>query len=109
MTGVTVAWSSSDGAVAAVDSTGLVRAAGAGTATVTASAGDVSGAAEVTVAQEVSAIAVSPTAARLESVDDTVRLVATPTDANGSGSSLSSSSIASITPPTRAAAAAPHA
>lgn len=35
------------------------------------------------VAQEVSAIAVSPTTARLATVGDTVRLVAKPTDANG--------------------------
>lgn len=50
MTDVVIAWSSSDGAVAAVDSTGLVRAAGGGTATVAASAGEVSGTALVTVA-----------------------------------------------------------
>ncbi|MDE2878525.1 MAG: Ig-like domain-containing protein [Gemmatimonadota bacterium] len=83
MTSVVVAWSSSDGAVVNVDSTGLVRAAGDGTATVTASAGDASDTAEITVAQEVSAIAVSPATARLEAVGDTARLVAEPTDANG--------------------------
>ena len=83
MTGAAVAWSSSDGAVAVVDTAGLVRAAGQGTATVTASAGDASNTAEITVAQEVSAIVVSPTAARLGAVGDTVRLVAAPTDANG--------------------------
>ena len=69
--------------MAVADAAGLVRAAGNGTATVTASAGNASNTAEITVAQKVSAIAVSPGMARLGAVGDTVRLVAAPTDANG--------------------------
>ena len=46
----TVTWASSDAAVATVDGSGLVTAAGNGTATVTASVGSVSGTAGITVA-----------------------------------------------------------
>ena len=42
-------WESSDAAVATVDASGLVRGAGEGTATITATAGDVSGTSEITV------------------------------------------------------------
>ncbi|WP_420635434.1 Ig-like domain-containing protein [Candidatus Palauibacter sp.] len=49
MTGVTVAWASSNPAVATVDATGLVRAAGDGAATITATAGAVTGQASVSV------------------------------------------------------------
>ena len=42
-------WSSSDAPVATVDPSGLVRGAGEGTATITATAGDVSGMSEITV------------------------------------------------------------
>ena len=42
-------WSSSDAPVATVDPSGLVRGAGEGTATITATAGDVSGTSEITV------------------------------------------------------------
>ncbi len=52
MTGVALIWSSSDDVVATVDTAGLVSAAGAGTATITARAGDVGGTAQVTVAQQ---------------------------------------------------------
>ena len=55
MAGATVTWASSAAAVATVNSAGLVTAAGNGTATITATAGGVSGGAMVTVAQEVSA------------------------------------------------------
>ena len=44
MAGATVTWGSSDTTVATVDATGLVTAAGNGEATITASAGSVSGA-----------------------------------------------------------------
>ena len=56
MAGAAVAWESSDQAVAAVDGSGLVTAAGNGTATITASAGEAVGTAAVTVAQVVSAV-----------------------------------------------------
>ena len=50
MAGATVIWTSSASSVATVDASGLVTAAGNGTATITASAGSASGSAAVTVA-----------------------------------------------------------
>ena len=82
MAGTNVTWQSSAAAVATVSGSGLVTAAGNGTATVTATSGGASGSAAVTVAQEVSAVAVS-------SAEDTVvqgntlRLAAEASDANG--------------------------
>lgn len=49
-------WGSSDDAVATVNGSGLVTAAGNGTATITATTGGASGAAAVTVAQVVSTV-----------------------------------------------------
>ncbi len=83
MAGTAVAWASSDASVAAMDASGQVTSAGNGTATITATAGSVSGTAEVTVAQVVSAVSVSPAADTLVALGDTVRLVAEATDANG--------------------------
>ncbi|MDE2979919.1 MAG: Ig-like domain-containing protein [Gemmatimonadota bacterium] len=82
MEGSTVTWSSSATAVATVDAAGLVTAVGNGTATIIATAGSASGTAAVTVAQEVSAVTVTPSADTLV-VGDTLRLVAEATDANG--------------------------
>ena len=82
MDGEPVAWTSGDTTVAVVDSAGLVKVAGNGTATITASSGSASGSAAVTVAQEVSAVAVSPAADTLVA-GDTLRLAAEATDANG--------------------------
>ena len=83
MSGTPVSWSSSDASVAIVDASGLVTAAANGSATITATAGSVSGTAAVTVAQAVSAVAVSPAADTLVAFGDTVRLAAETTDANG--------------------------
>ena len=47
--GAVFTWSSSDARVATVDPSGLVRGAGEGTATITATAGDASGTSEITV------------------------------------------------------------
>ena len=47
--GAEFTWSSSDAPVASVDPSGLVRGAGEGTATITATAGDASGTSEITV------------------------------------------------------------
>ena len=82
MAGATVSWSSSDATVAEVDASGLVTATGAGTAAITATSGSASGNATVTVAQQVSEVAVSPAADTLF-VGDTLRLTAEATDANG--------------------------
>ena len=49
MAGATVTWTSSANSVATVDASGLVTAAGNGTATITASAGGAQGTAEITV------------------------------------------------------------
>ena len=59
MSGVPVAWASTDTSVATVTPAGLLTSVGNGTATVSASAGSASGNATVTVAQEVAAVAVS--------------------------------------------------
>ncbi|MXW67353.1 MAG: hypothetical protein F4Z72_10185 [Gemmatimonadales bacterium] len=82
MTGAAVTWASDAAAVATVNSTGLATAVANGTATITATAGDASGSASLTVAQAVSALAVTSPADTLE-VGDTLRLVAAATDANG--------------------------
>ncbi len=52
MAGAAVTWASSDASVAAVDASGLVTAAGNGTATINATAGSASGTATVTIAVE---------------------------------------------------------
>ena len=83
MAAAVVTWSSGNASVAVVDATGLVTAAANGSATITARAGSVSGTAAVTVAQVVSAVAVSPAADTLVAFGDTVRLIAEATDANG--------------------------
>ncbi len=85
MAEATIAWASSDAAVAAVDASGQVTAAANGSATITATVGSVSGTATVTVAQVVSAVTVTPAADTLVAFGDTVRLVAEATDANGHG------------------------
>ena len=82
MTGVSVAWASSDAAVATVDASGLATAAGNGNATITATAGSASGTAAVTVEQVVSAVTVTPDTATVVE-GDTLRMTATAADANG--------------------------
>ena len=81
---VAVAWTSSDRSVAAVNASGLVTAVGNGAATITAMAGSVSGNAAVTVAQEVSSVAVSPATATIGALGGTLRLSAEALDPNGS-------------------------
>ena len=77
-------WKSSDDAVAAVDGSGLVTGWSGGTATITASAGGVSGTAVVTVTTVAAPawVVVTPAEATL-SLGDTVRLAAEVRDANG--------------------------
>ena len=82
MSGVAVAWASSDALVATVDASGLVTAAANGSATITATAGSVSGTAEVTVAQEIATVTVTPPADTLVT-GDAVQLMAEAVDANG--------------------------
>ncbi len=83
MTGAPVNWSSSDNAVATVNTSGLVTAAGNGTATITASSGSASGTASVTVAQVPTAVAVTPASVTLAAVGETAQFTAEVQDANG--------------------------
>ena len=80
--GAAVVWSSGDANVASVDTSGLVTALANGNATVTARAGNVSDSASVVVSQTAAMVEVTPSTHTL-ATGDTVRLVATPTDANG--------------------------
>ena len=82
MEGVVVSWSSADATIAAVDSAGLVRAIGGGATRVTATAGEVSGTAVVTVMQSAGSVVVSP-AADTVALGDTLRLAAEAFDENG--------------------------
>ena len=81
--GAAFSWVSSNTAVAQVDGSGLVTAAGSGNATVTASAGAVSATAHLTVEQRVTDVSVSPPEATLVAFADTVWLLAKARDANG--------------------------
>ena len=83
MSGATVTWASSAAAVATVDASGLVTAVANGTATITATAGEASGSATVTVAQVVSSVTVVPMEASFAALGDTVRLTAEAFDASG--------------------------
>ena len=83
MAGATVTWTSSASSVATVDASGLVTAAGNGTATITASAGSASGSAVVTVTQSVASVEVSPSVDELTVLGATVQLTAEAFDANG--------------------------
>ena len=82
MEGESVAWSSGDTLVAVVGAAGLVTAVGNGTATVTATAGEASDQAAVSVEQRTARVAVAPVPDTLVP-GDTVRLTAEATDANG--------------------------
>ena len=82
MPGLKVSWSSQDASLVTVNSGGLVEAAGNGTTTVQASAGNAVGTAVMTVAQEVAGIEVTPGVDTFF-VGDTLRLTAEATDANG--------------------------
>ena len=82
LSGAAVTWSSSSAAAATVGASGLVTAVSNGTATITATVGSASGATMVTVAQEVSAVVVTPAADTVVE-RDTLRVAAEATDANG--------------------------
>ena len=82
MGGATVTWTSSASSMATVDASGLVTAAGNGTATITASAGSASGSAVVTVMQSVASVEVSPSAETI-GLGSTLQLTAEAFDGNG--------------------------
>ena len=83
--GVEFSWESSNTSVATVDATGLVTAVAAGTATITASAGDVQATVEITVVsatQPVVSVEVSPSAETI-AIGTTRQLSAEAFDENG--------------------------
>ena len=82
MAGATVTWTSSANSVATVNASGLVTAAGNGTATITASAGSASGSAVVTVTQSAASVEVS-TSAETIAFGSTLQLTAEAFDENG--------------------------
>ena len=82
MAGATVTWASSAVAVATASASGLVTAAANGRATITATAGEASGNAAVTVRQMVSTVDLDLDSATVVT-GDTLRLSAAATDANG--------------------------
>ena len=77
-----LSWSSSDESVVTVNAAGLVTAVGNGAATVTATTGTRLANADFSVAQVAAAMSVSPAAARLLPLGDTLRLSAEALDAN---------------------------
>ena len=82
--GQTVAWSSSNSAIAMVGPTGLVTAmATGGPVTMTATVGTKTGTATVTVAQTVATVGVTPPATTLGAFGATAQLTATALDGNG--------------------------
>ena len=83
MAGASVTWASSANAVATVSASGLVTAAGNGTATITATSGSASGTASVTVAQTAAAATLTPDSVHLTAIGETAQLMAEVTDANG--------------------------
>jgi uncharacterized protein YjdB len=83
LSGRTITWTSSNGAVASVNGSGLVTGIAAGTATILATSGGKSGSAAVTVvAVPVATVSVTPATASV-AVGSTVALSATPQDSAG--------------------------
>ncbi|MDE2764592.1 MAG: Ig-like domain-containing protein [Gemmatimonadota bacterium] len=84
MTGVPASWRSTSPAVATVDQSGLVTAAGNGSAYVTATAGDAKDSARVVVRQRPASLWIRPGhPQRMEALADTVPLTAEVLDPNG--------------------------
>ena len=76
-------WASGDESVVTVDADGLVTAVGPGAASVTATAGEASGSATVSVEQRPAEVRVSPAGDTLLALGDTARFSAESLDANG--------------------------
>ncbi|MEN9509835.1 MAG: hypothetical protein RLZZ621_2398 [Gemmatimonadota bacterium] len=83
MPGAALEWSSSNVAVATVSTTGVVTSVGNGTATITAKSGVLSGRADLTIRQVVTALRVSADSVRFVSLTDTASLKAIAVDARG--------------------------
>ena len=82
MAGAEFSWESGDEAVATVDASGLVTGVAEGVATITASAGEASGSAVVTVMQPVATVEVMPSADTI-GLGSTLELTAEGFDENG--------------------------
>ena len=80
--GATVTWTSSDPSVVTVNGNGLVKAVARGSATITATSGNVSGEASITVELPPERVEVDPSSAMLTSVGATQLLTATVYDTN---------------------------
>ncbi|MXW04086.1 MAG: hypothetical protein F4Z81_03345 [Gemmatimonadetes bacterium] len=76
LTGATVAWSSSNPAVASVSSSGLVTVLSGGIARISATSGGVSAVASVQVSQAVISVAIAPTSVTLALLGESVQLEA---------------------------------
>ena len=81
--GAEFSWETSDDSVAMVDASGLVTAVASGSATITATSGEASESATVTVAQVVSSVTAVPAEASFAALGDTLRMTAAAFDANG--------------------------
>ena len=82
MTGKVFRWTSSNPSVATVSPTGMVTAVGNGSATISAAAEGVTGAANLTVAQAAATVEVAPATATLDALGGTQQLTASARDAN---------------------------
>ena len=85
VSGVEISWSTSDDAVATVDTRGLVTAVGNGAVAVAATSGSASGTAAVTVEQVVAQVTVTPDSVAFGALGDTVRVAGAAVDGNGHG------------------------
>ena len=83
MPSAVVTWSSSEASVVTVNASGLVTAAGNGTATVTARSGTATSSVPVTVKQVAVSIVIEPSEVTLMSLGSTIQLTATVVDRNG--------------------------
>lgn len=81
--GGSVEWTSSDPAVATVNALGLVRAAGNGSAMISATSDSATGTAMVSVAQAAASVRVTPSSVLFSSLGRSAQLTGTVHDANG--------------------------
>ena len=79
-----VEWSTSDPAVASVDEEGLVTAVKNGSAQITATAGNASATAYITVSQAATSVTITPSSATLNAIGETAQLEATAFDTGNS-------------------------
>jgi uncharacterized protein YjdB len=81
--GQTIAWSSSNPAMASVDASGLVTAVANGNVSITAAAGPVSASAQLFVSQRATSLSISPATVHFTSLGDSISLAAVAKDATG--------------------------